>query len=54
MRPLHMTEVESGLFWDVTQLRLVGTDVSGRTIGLVLKSRAVLDGTDSLSGNVGT
>jgi hypothetical protein len=51
------------LFWDVTQRRLVVTDVSGQAIGPIFEDRdqeeflldclTLEDGTDSLSQNVG-
>jgi hypothetical protein len=47
--------MRSSLFWDVTQRRLVVTDVSGQSVGAVasLDCLTLDDGTDRLSRNVG-
>jgi hypothetical protein len=52
--------LSSSVFWDVTQLRLVVTDVSGQPVGPSIKDQAVQDdcstlqdGADRLSRNVG-
>jgi hypothetical protein len=45
--------MRSGIFWDVTRQILVFSDVSGQSIGPILKNQAVQeDGNDRLSRNV--